>query len=144
MEPPRKVLIIDDSPYVLGSLASLAARIARVEVAGLAEDGERGLELFAKLKPDVVLLDLELPGMGGIEVLKRIRQQGSSCVVIVMTSYAFAPLRERCLSLGADYFLDKAAEFLVAIRLLGQEDIQQNSLSCPRLGQPIAVGEPQR
>ena len=118
METIQKVLIIDDSPHVLASLASLAGRLTNVEVAGLAEDGEQGLELFAQLAPDIVLLDLELPGMGGIEVLKRIRQLDSTCLIIVLTSYAFAPLRERCMSLGADYFLDKAAEFLVAIRLL--------------------------
>ena len=67
-----RVLIVDDHPVFRDGLAGSLARLSDVEVAGTAASGEEALELVAALRPDVVLMDLNLPGISGVEATRRI------------------------------------------------------------------------
>jgi DNA-binding NarL/FixJ family response regulator len=67
-----RVLIVDDHPVFRDGLAASLARLSDVEVAGTAATGEEALELAAALRPDVVLMDLNLPGISGVEATRRI------------------------------------------------------------------------
>ena len=106
-----KLLIVDDSHLMRSRIASQAMGCAGVRIVGEAADGERALELFSDLEPDFVILDLHMPGMGGIEVLKAIRQRSSRARVCVLTNYDYPQYRRRCIDYGAQYFLSKSGDF---------------------------------
>jgi YesN/AraC family two-component response regulator len=125
MKNQRKVLIIEDSPYIRDGLRHLVTRVPNIEVVGPAADGARGLELFLENAPDVVLLDLELPKMNGFALLQQIRQQSDTCLVIVLTGYNFLEFRKCCEDLGADYFLNKANEFAQVLKILQQPELHR-------------------
>jgi DNA-binding NarL/FixJ family response regulator len=83
---PIKVLIVDDHPVVRRGLRVLLEVQDGIEVAGEAGDGATALALAAELSPDVVLLDLKLPGMDGIAVLTQLKASDSTARVLVLTS----------------------------------------------------------
>jgi len=83
---PISVLIVDDHPVVRRGLRVLLEVQDGIEVAGEAGDGPAALALAAELSPDVVLLDLKLPGMDGIAVLTELKAKGSAARVLVLTS----------------------------------------------------------
>jgi len=81
------VLIVDDHQIVREGLATLLADEPDISVLGAAEDGARALELCAALRPDVVLMDLVMRGMDGIETTRLVRQADERVQVIVLSSY---------------------------------------------------------
>ena len=104
-------MIADDSAEIRQMLVRLCAFFPHVEIVGEAEDGRAALAAVRKLKPDVITLDIRMPKMSGIEVLKAIRAERHACVVIVLTGMADEIYRQKCLELGANYFFEKATEF---------------------------------
>ena len=86
MTPPISVLIVDDHPVVRQGLRALLEVQDGIEVAGEAGDGAAALALAAELTPDVVLLDLKLPGMDGVAVLTELKARDSKARVLVLTS----------------------------------------------------------
>ena len=86
MAQPISVLIVDDHPVVRQGLRVLLEVQDGIEVAGEAGDGATALDLAAERKPDVILLDLKLPGLDGIAVLAALKARGSTSRVLVLTS----------------------------------------------------------
>ncbi len=82
-----RVLIVDDHQVVRRGLRTFLEVQPDIEVAGEAADGARGVELTAELDPDVVLMDIRMPGTDGIEALRALRSAGSSARVLVVTSF---------------------------------------------------------
>jgi NarL family two-component system response regulator LiaR len=82
-----RVLIADDQPVVRQGLRTFLGLHDDIDVVGEAEDGERALEAVAALAPDVVLMDLVMPGLGGVAAIERLRALGSPARVIVLTSF---------------------------------------------------------
>jgi NarL family two-component system response regulator LiaR len=87
-EHPIRVLLVDDHAVVRKGLRALLDREAGIEVAGEAEDGEQALRAVDRLRPDVILMDLEMPGIGGVEATRQITQQRPDTKVVVLTSHA--------------------------------------------------------
>jgi two-component system, OmpR family, response regulator len=114
-----KVLVVDDSPIFRERLVALMADLRGVTIVGQAEDGFQAQALFRQHRPDAVVLDIQLPGIGGMDLLVQFKREHPACIVIVLTSYAFKEFRDRCTVLGADHFFDKSAEFERAIEVLG-------------------------
>lgn len=106
-----KVLIADDSPVVRERLATMLNELAGIKVVGYAEDVARAIRMIRKLKPDVVILDIMMPGGNGVDVLKNIKQDKTSPMVIILTNYPYPEYRQKCLHAGANCFLDKTTEF---------------------------------
>lgn len=106
-----KVLIVDDSQVVVDRLTELISEIEDVSVIGSSSTMKDGIEKFRKLKPDLVILDLQLEKSNGIDVLSKIKEEAPSTIVIVLTNYPESYNRIACLSAGANYFLDKSIEF---------------------------------
>jgi DNA-binding NarL/FixJ family response regulator len=102
-----KILIADDSSLLRDRLKGLMRQIDSVSVFMEAENGEEALLLIREINPDVAILDIRMPEMNGIELLKRIREGGSQLKIIILTNYPYKQYRERCLAEGADYFFDK-------------------------------------
>ena len=110
---PRKVrvLIVEDSRLIQERLSCLCSLMPRLEVVGRARDGVQALDAVRRLKPDVVTLDIGIPKIDGIEVLRRIKAEGLDCKGIVLTANIDEQCRRACLDLGATHVFDKVMEF---------------------------------
>lgn len=102
------VLIIDDSRFQRG-LIRRAVEAAGHEALDAA-DGRAGLELSADVTPDVVLMDLVMPGIDGMELLGLFQERGFTAPVVVLTSDVQDSTRARCLALGAAAFVNKPVQ----------------------------------
>ena len=102
-----KILIADDSPLLRERLKGLLKNFDSVSVVMEAENGAEALQLIREMDPDIAILDIRMPEMNGIEVLKKIREGGSRPKIIILTNYPYKQYRERCMAEGADYFFDK-------------------------------------
>ncbi len=107
----KRVLVVDDAPLLRERLGCLIGRISGLEMVGEAEDVPQALLAFERLHPDVVVLDLQMPGGTGIDVLERIKKERPSTVVIILTNYPLPQLKKKSAEEGADFFFDKTEEF---------------------------------
>ena len=113
-----RVLIADASVIWRHRLAhGLATELPNVEVVGQAKDAPEGARLIRQLKPDVIILDVLLPGGSGIDLLTDIRKTNPFALAIVLTNYLDGETRQRCMHQGADHFLAKSdgLELLLAV-----------------------------
>ncbi len=113
-----QVLIVEDSPIVSGRLAALISRLHPSIKVAVTNDGLQAMPLFEELRPDAVVLDIELPGSSGFDLLAQFKLHYPACVVIMLTTYAYPEFRENARRLGADHFFDKAMEFEQVTRVL--------------------------
>jgi DNA-binding NarL/FixJ family response regulator len=106
-----KVYIVDDSVLLRQRLTGMLSELDRVELIGQAEDKDQALTQIEQLMPDVVILDIRLHQGNGIDLLTEIKKTQPSPTVIMLTNYPYPQFREKCMSLGADYFFYKATDF---------------------------------
>jgi two-component system, NarL family, response regulator LiaR len=107
---PVRVLIADDHPVVRQGLRSYLETIDGIEIAGEATDGEEATSLAAELEPDVVLMDLSMPNVDGIEATRRITEASDAVKVIALTSFATDDKVFPAIRAGAAGYLLKEAE----------------------------------
>jgi DNA-binding NarL/FixJ family response regulator len=105
-----KVLIVDDSTIVCKGLRQILSNVADVEIIGEVHDGSQAIQCISGLRPDIVILDIRLFGLSGLEVLKDVRDKKLPIHVIMLTNYSDPQYRQKCADLGADFFLDKSKE----------------------------------
>lgn len=103
-----RVLIADDHPVVRQGLSSMLVNIPDFDVVGEAGDGHQVLERVAALKPDVILLDIRMPGRSGLQVIPFLRKAHPNIKVIVLTSYDSDEYLFGALRMGAHAFLLKS------------------------------------
>ncbi|HEY2324133.1 MAG TPA: response regulator transcription factor [Thermoanaerobaculia bacterium] len=118
-----RVVIAEDQAMVLGALAALLEIEGDFDVVGRAADGEMALTLCMETKPDVLLTDIEMPKMTGLELAAAVRKQAPGTRVIILTTFARAGYLRRALDAGANGYLlkDSPAERLAnAVRLVHQ------------------------
>src|ERR1043165_1794715 len=101
------ILLIDGSTVVRGVLKRLLKVDSRVQHLFVAPNAADGYSLFKISRPDVVVLDLDLPDLHGLEILKMIKAAVRRCAVIILTNSDTPEMRELCLRHGADAFLSK-------------------------------------
>lgn len=106
-----KLIIADDSSIIRERIRVKIKDLAQFELVGEATNGKLALEMIRQLDPDVIILDLHMPEMGGIEVLKRIKEGRFKAKVCILTNYTYPQYKSRCMSLGAEYFLSKSEDF---------------------------------
>jgi DNA-binding NarL/FixJ family response regulator len=106
-----KILIVDDSNVVRDRIVEMISSIAGVEIVGEAANSIEAIHMVNKLKPDVVTLDIRIPGESGIEVLKKIKRTQPSTTVLVLTNFPQEQYKNKCYQLGGDYFFSKSEEF---------------------------------
>lgn len=104
---PIRVLLVDDHEMLAGGLALLFSRHPIFALVGCAPDAERAVEMTALEKPDVVLMDLELPGMDGFETTRRIKAERRSTRVVAVTSYNDPAAAKELLAAGASGYIEK-------------------------------------
>ena len=105
MAQPTRVLIADDSVRARDGLRALLTMRPEIEVVGEASNGQDAVRLVAECRPDIVLMDLRMPVLDGIQATRLIKQQWPAVIVVVLTMYAVE--QSAALAAGADAFLIK-------------------------------------
>ncbi len=103
---PIRVLIVDDEPHIR-KMVTMIARQLKLEVIGTARDGEQGVAMFRELKPDLVLMDINMPRLKGTEALKIMMAESPQTPVIMLTSLAATDVVMECLEAGARNYVRK-------------------------------------
>ena len=107
VDAPVKVLIADDHTLFRASLARILARDPRVEVVAQARNGAEAVEETLALRPDVVLMDLQMPGLTAVEAVKRLHQDAPNVRVLVLSAYADRSVVTAAIEGGAFGYADK-------------------------------------
>ncbi len=118
-----RILIADDHPVVREGLAAMLARQPDIDVVGEANDGIEAVERVGTLHPDIVLMDLQMPRLGGVEAIKQIRAQYPKVQLIVLTTYGDDDSIFQGIAAGARGYLLKDAprdELFRAVRAVAQ------------------------
>ena len=106
-DPRTRVFVVEDQPPLLKNLLKALATFEEIEVVGQAQDGEDGVEQMKQLKPDLVLLDLELPGIDGIEVTRQLKRSVPEIQVLIRTSFDDEQKVYEAMQAGASGYLVK-------------------------------------
>ncbi len=106
-----RVFICDDSASVRERLVTMALDLPEVDMVGQAEDAPGSVDAIRQAQPDVVILDIRMPGGSGIEVLRRLKEMTPAPAVIMLTNFSYEQYRTKCEAAGADFFFDKSTEF---------------------------------
>lgn len=106
-----KVLIVDDSDIVVDRLSGIIAEMVSVGPVLISNSFNQAVDLISVEVPDVILLDIQLPGKNGIELLAFLKSNYSGIKTIVVTNRASAYYKDLCEEMGADSFIDKSTEF---------------------------------
>ena len=107
----HKVLLIDDSELIGSKVLDLLSTVEAVELLGQAKSVKEGLRACEEEKPDIVLLDINLPDGSGIGLLKELKKRQPYIRVIMLTNSADNFYKHKCAELKAEYFLDKTKDF---------------------------------
>jgi DNA-binding NarL/FixJ family response regulator len=117
--PKNRIFIVEDHPVYRDGLVRLLSTEEDLEVCGEAGDAEKGLKAIKRLKPDLVLVDLELPSKNGLELIKKIRALKLAAKLLVVSMYDEALYADRVLRAGGDGYIMKEEspdEIIHAIR----------------------------
>jgi DNA-binding NarL/FixJ family response regulator len=105
------IIIADDAELLLNRLEELIAQVEGINLCYKAMDAPTALVAIERFKPDAVILDINLPGGNGLQILETVKQWENPPVVIVYTFYAYPQHRNRALAHGADFFLSKSNDY---------------------------------
>lgn len=133
-----RVLLVDDHDLVRMGINRLLSDASGIEVIGEAGSGEEAIEQVKKLKPNVILMDVKMPGMGGLEATKRILRIDPDVKIMAVTVYGDEPYPSRVLQAGAVGYMTKGAsadEMVQAIRIV---NVGRRYIS-PEVAQQLAL-----
>ena len=106
-----RILIADDHGLIRAGLRALLEDVPEMQVVGEAADGHAVLRLTAELQPDIVLMDISMPGMNGIEALRHLIKDRPEVKVIMLSMYSSGPLVQSVLAAGAAGYVLKGSDF---------------------------------
>lgn len=121
-----KVMLVEDSLHIGEWIRDSIESIEGLELGDWTTDGEHAVSRVQDKEPDIVILDLNLPGIKGLDILQQLRSNGAKPLVIVFTINEMA--RKKALEMGADYFFDKALEdqdLLKTLKTLGRLNLNR-------------------
>ncbi len=113
-----RILLVDDVAPFLSYVRSILEEHPEWKIVGEAGDGITALRMAAELRPDVICLDMELPGLNGIEVARRIRENTPSAKILFVSATRFSEMAQEALRMGANGYVvkkDAANELLTAV-----------------------------
>jgi two-component system response regulator DevR len=108
---PLRVFLVEDAPAIRTRLAAMLSALPGVNLVGEAESVKGAIDGISTQLPDAVVLDLQIIGGSGLEVLRAVHAAHPSIRFAVLTNFATDQHRKACLAAGAEFFLDKSAEF---------------------------------
>lgn len=139
-----RVLLVDDHAVVRAGYRALLENVDGIEVIAEAESGEDACRLYPELKPDVVIMDLSLPGIGGLEAIRRLTTRDDEARIMVISMHEDIVFVEKALQAGAKGYLPKssAPELLsVAIRQIAAGEIHLDTAIAQRLAYQKTRGD---
>ena len=113
-----KVFVADDSLIFRERLVEMLSQISDIEIIGQIGDGIEAQTLILKMHPDVVIMDIQMPGKNGIKVLRCIKKAKPYIKIIIITNYPFYVYKKVCMEEGADFFFDKSGDYEAIIDVL--------------------------
>ncbi len=133
-----RVLLVDDHELVRIGIKRLLSDIPGIEVVGEASTGEEALDLAPKLKPNVILMDVNMPGMGGLEATRRLKRITPDSKVLVVTVYGDEPYPSRVLQAGAVGYITKGAGISEMVQAIKAVNIGKRYISA-EIAQQLAL-----
>jgi len=124
---PIRVLVVDDNPQVLRDLRQLLELSGRVQVIGEAGDGLEAVRLAVEIRPEVVLMDLEMPGLDGVEATRQIKSRQPAPRVVILSVHTGPAQEERARAAGADSFVAKGTDYRILVNAILGNDGPINS-----------------
>ncbi len=106
-----KIVIADDSSLMRERIINQLKDFGNELLLFEASNGLQALEMITTNHPELAILDLRMPGLSGLEVLRKIKAAGLNSRICILTSYPYPQYREKCMEAGADYFLSKSEDF---------------------------------
>ncbi len=112
------IIIIDDSDPIRMRIKKLLVAVPDVYVVAEAADGEQGIDIIHQYMPHVVILDINMPKLNGLDVLRNVREKYPEMKFLVLTNYSDKKTMQYALELGADHVFDKSAEFEMMVQIV--------------------------
>jgi len=106
-----KVLLADDSGLIRERLTEMLNMYKHAEIVGSLDNGTDALDSMRKLKPDLAIIDLKMPGLSGIDIVNEIRKEDQHVKIIILTFYSTDYYRNISIKSGADFFFNKVDDF---------------------------------
>ena len=132
------VLLTDDHALVRSGIRRLLEDSNQVRIVGEAESGEEGVKLAQELEPDVILMDVNMPGIGGVEACRRILQRNPKQKIIVLTIHNEQTFPKRMLEIGARGYLTKECGFEEMLSAINQV-YKGSAYIAPTIAQQLAL-----
>jgi DNA-binding NarL/FixJ family response regulator len=126
MAKKTTIILIDDHAVVRAGVRRLLEQESLFEVIGEAESGEKAYQIFGELKPDVMVMDLSMPGMGGLEAIRRILMRHEKAKILVLSMHEDLSFANQALKLGAKGYLTKntlADDLVKSIQTVSKGDV---------------------
>lgn len=136
-----KVLIVDDHELVQKGLCKLLEADNAIKVMGTATSGEQAIRMVRELQPDVILMDINMPGIGGLGATRRIHRLNAHIKILILTAYEQDPFPTRLLQAGAQGFLTKGSSEKEMIHAIHVVYAGENYLS-PEIANRLALQNP--
>lgn len=139
-----RVYLVDDHALVRTGMKLILGQVVDIEVIGEADCGETALMQIRQLKPDVILCDLHMPGISGLEITERLARSGSQSKVIIVSVLEDGPLPRKLMDIGAWGYLGKgedAAELVQAVRTVAQGRRYLGSTIAQNIALSTVVGD---
>jgi len=133
-----RVLVVDDHELVRSGITRMLADNPDIEVIGQAPSGEDAIDFVRQERPDIVLMDIRMPGIGGLEATRRILRIDDSIRVIVVTACADDPYPTRVMQSGATAYITKGADIKEMVRAIRMAHTGQRYIS-PEIAQAMAL-----
>ncbi|AKO54276.1 chemotaxis protein CheY [Marinobacter psychrophilus] len=135
-----RVLLVDDHDLVRSGISRMLSDNPDIEVIGEAKNGEDAIEQVRRNPPDVVLMDICMPGIGGLEATRKILRLNDAVRVVVVTGCADSPYPVRVMQTGASGYITKGADIREIIRAVRKAHAGQRYIS-PEIAQQMALGQ---
>lgn len=104
------IMVVDDSPFASKQIKDIVEDNNGYEVIGYAKDGEEAIELYKELKPDIVILDIIMPGLNGLETAEILKKQDPAVKILMLSSLCDAGTMEEVKSIGVKHLIPKPLE----------------------------------
>ncbi|MFM0194879.1 MULTISPECIES: response regulator [Paraburkholderia] len=117
----KRIVIIDDHPIIRGTIASVLRADPELEVVGECGDGEEGLQMVLKEKPDLVIIDLDLPRLDGLSIIRRIREENLKICILVLSAKPEDVMAGYMRAAGANGYVGKGrqmSELITALKTI--------------------------
>lgn len=135
-----RILVVDDHELVRTGITRMLSDDKEIEIVGEADSGEAAVEQVRRDPPDVVLMDLRMPGIGGLEAMRRILRINDDVRIIAVTACADDPYPTRVMQAGAHAYITKGADLQEMLQAVRRASLGQRYIS-PEIAQKMALGK---